>query len=229
MARRRRHFLDSPPGNSVRVILLGGPSNVGKSTAARSLAARLGWTYRSTDGLARHPGRPWLPDGSPLQAAHVIDHYRTHSVPELSDAVIAHYTRMWPAIAELIQAHAAGDEPLVLEGSALWPDTVATLKTPGVAALWLTAPAELLRRRMHAASGYEQLPADRRELVDKFLGRALRCQDRMTQALTRLGLTSLDVGGQPATDEALQRLLSAQTGDCRDPDAGHRAEPGNDR
>lgn len=40
-----------------RVILIGGSSHVGKSTLAQYQAAKLGWNYRSTDKLARHPGR----------------------------------------------------------------------------------------------------------------------------------------------------------------------------
>ena len=43
-----------------RVILIGGSSHTGKSTAAREIAGRLGWSHLSTDSLARHPGRPWV-------------------------------------------------------------------------------------------------------------------------------------------------------------------------
>jgi 2-phosphoglycerate kinase len=42
-----------------RVVLIGGTSNVGKSTVAQAVAERLGFEYLSTDELARHPGRPW--------------------------------------------------------------------------------------------------------------------------------------------------------------------------
>lgn len=40
----------------VRVVLIGGTSNVGKSTVAQVVAERLGFECLSTDGLARHPG-----------------------------------------------------------------------------------------------------------------------------------------------------------------------------
>lgn len=58
-----------------RILLIGGSSHVGKSTVAQSLASHLGWNYRSTDKLARHPGRPWQakPKKVPNHvAAHVI-------------------------------------------------------------------------------------------------------------------------------------------------------------
>ncbi len=46
--------------NETRVILIGGSSHAGKSTLGQAIAAKLGWSYRSTDKLARHPGRPWV-------------------------------------------------------------------------------------------------------------------------------------------------------------------------
>ncbi|MEK1850498.1 MAG: hypothetical protein AAAC48_01095 [Phyllobacterium sp.] len=44
---------------NLRVILIGGSSNVGKSTVADALAEKLGRCCVSTDSLAKHPGRPW--------------------------------------------------------------------------------------------------------------------------------------------------------------------------
>ena len=41
----------------IRVVLIGGTSNVGKSTVADEVAAKLGFERLSTDSLARHPGR----------------------------------------------------------------------------------------------------------------------------------------------------------------------------
>ena len=67
---------------SLRVILIGGSSNVGKSTIAQSMALKLGWSYLSTDSLARHPGRPWRV-GQRAVPEHVVDHYRSLSVDEL--------------------------------------------------------------------------------------------------------------------------------------------------
>lgn len=64
----------SESNRELRVILIGGSSSVGKSPLAESLAAKLGWTYISTDKLARNPGGPWKTDlGSapePARAAH---------------------------------------------------------------------------------------------------------------------------------------------------------------
>src|SRR5690606_41363789 len=63
----------------VRVVLIGGTSHAGKSTAARAVADRLGFECRTTDRLARHPGRPWrTPVGE--VPPHVAEHYRALAV-----------------------------------------------------------------------------------------------------------------------------------------------------
>lgn len=111
----------------VRVVLIGGTSNVGKSTVAQAVADRLGFECLSTDRLARHPGRPRRTLGREVPV-HVAEHYGSLTVDELITSVLDHYERLWPRIEELIMAHAAEGSAragLVLEGSALWPVWVA--------------------------------------------------------------------------------------------------------
>jgi hypothetical protein len=89
-----------------RVLLIGGTSHAGKSTLAQAIAERLGWQYRSTDKLARHPGRPWAPEGGAVPD-HVADHYRSLSVDELLADVLCHYAgNVWPLARALIATHA---------------------------------------------------------------------------------------------------------------------------
>ncbi len=86
----------------MKAILIGGSSHVGKTTVAKSLATRLGWTHISTDSLARHPGRPWRP--APRKVPdHVAQHYLTLSVDELIQDVLHHYkTNVWPKVESII-------------------------------------------------------------------------------------------------------------------------------
>ena len=103
-----------------KVLLIGGTSHTGKSTAAQRLAQQLGWDLLSTDQLARHPGRPWRADGSDLPPD-VISHYSEHTPEQLFDAVLDHYQRnVWPIVVALITCRVRNryDRPLVLEGSA---------------------------------------------------------------------------------------------------------------
>lgn len=188
----RRMTEDAAP--TPRVILIGGTSNVGKSTVARSVAAASGFDYQSTDGLARHPGRPWR---TPEQEVppHVVEHYATLSRAALLRDVLEHYERLWPTIESLIAARLSDPRlpGLVVEGSALWPARVPLPVPDRVVAVWLHADGDELRRRMHEAAQYDGLPRTEAHLVDQFLGRSLDYQAEMLRLVDERGLDHLDV------------------------------------
>lgn len=189
----------------LRVILIGGSSHVGKSTLADALAARLGWTQISTDKLARHPGRPWqlaqqqVPD-------HVADHYLSLSVRALLEDVLHHYkVNVWPQVEAIIAAASKGR--IIVEGSALWPEFVATLEVANLAAIWLTASDAVFEQRIRAASQYRTKSQRERRMVDKFLQRSLLYNAQMMDAVRQHGLVSVDVNAA-SVDELTQRCLS---------------------
>ncbi|MGW6267646.1 hypothetical protein [Streptomyces sp. NPDC055060] len=195
----------------VRVVLIGGTSHVGKSTVGRLVADRTGFAYRSTDQLARHPGRPWSTPERDLPA-HVAEHYGSLTVDELITSVLDHYERLWPRIEELITDYAAGrdgDAGLVLGGSALWPVRVAGLAAPRTAAVWLTAEDTVLRARMDASSHPEEATTEERHLVEKFLARTVRYQALMQAVLDGRGLEHIDTGAGRSPDELADAVLTA--------------------
>lgn len=197
----------------VRVVLIGGTSNVGKSTVARAVAERLGFEYRSTDLLARHPGRPWRTPERDVPA-HVAEHYASLTVDELITSVLAHYERLWPRIRTLITTHAAqdgADAGLVLEGSALWPVRVAGLDVPHTGAVWLTADEAVLRARVHAGGRYETATEEERALMDRFLARTERYQHLMVEALDELGLDRIDAGAARTVPTLVDAVLATVT------------------
>ncbi|MFJ8363433.1 hypothetical protein [Streptomyces sp. NPDC093984] len=196
---------------AMRVMLIGGTSNVGKSTVARELADRLGFAYRSTDRLARHPGRPWRTPEREVPA-HVTEHYAALTVEELTESVLRHYERLRPRIEELIAAHAGEDGTgpgLVLEGSALLPDHVVRLQGPGTGAVWLTADVSVVRARVYAAGHYDAATPSERLVMDKFVARSERFQSIVLDAVDRLGLTRLDVGDGRPVGEVADAVLDA--------------------
>jgi len=86
------------------------------------LAAKLGWSCRSTDKLARHPGRPWVGAYGKAIPEHVAEHYRELSVEALFLDVLSHYEKnVLPQIEVIVHSHASdlSTECLILEGSAL--------------------------------------------------------------------------------------------------------------
>ncbi|MEO3976208.1 hypothetical protein [Streptomyces sp. CAU 1734] len=206
----------------VRVVLIGGTSNTGKSTVARVVAERLGFTHRSTDGLARHPGRPWRTPEREVPG-HVAEHYRSLTVDELIASVLDHYERLWPRVRELITDSAAGPGPgLVLEGSALLPARVAGLSVPRTAAVWLTADDTVIRARVHTAGHHAGATDGERLLMAKFLARTTRFQDLTLSAVDRLGLPRIDTGTGRSAAGVADAVIAAVGARCgtRDGPAG---------
>ncbi|MFB4297450.1 hypothetical protein [Actinomadura sp. NTSP31] len=192
----------------VRVVLIGGTSNTGKSTIAAAVADELGFEHRSTDYLARHPGRPWRTPEREVPP-HVADHYATLTTDELIRSVLDHYERLWPRIAEIVTDHAAGPgRGLVLEGSALWPARVAELAVPHTAAVWFTADPAVLRARVHALGHYAEATPEERHLMDRFLARTERYQTLMLDAVDRLGLARIDTGTGRSVPELAGTVLT---------------------
>lgn len=191
------------PG-STRALLIGGTSHSGKSTLAALLAAELGWTCVATDHLGRHPGRPW-----PAPSDDVAVHYRSLSAADLADAQWRHYEHMWPDIEHLLARHLA--EPaaagLVFEGSGVLPSGVASLpRNEQVAALWLTGPRSMFAERIYRAGRYEQADEERKFVIDQFLGRTLRYDERMRAEVRGHALPLLGTGDRTPTQLAEQVL-----------------------
>ncbi|MGA0600389.1 hypothetical protein ACO2Q3_06750 [Caulobacter sp. KR2-114] len=195
-------------GRRAKVILLGGSSHAGKSSVAAVLAARLGWEARSTDYLARHPGRPW-PVGDRPVPPHVVEYYRDLSDAARMDSVLAHYRRLAPQIVEIVRAHLAPAAPgLVFEGSALLPETVAEVLGPGVAAFWVTADPALVARRMQRESGHAAADAEARALIDAFLRRSLDFDRLFADEARAAGLSVLRVVDGETVEAAAERVLA---------------------
>lgn len=196
--------------HGARVVLIGGTSHVGKSTFAQAVAERLGFECLSTDGLARHPGRPWRTPEWEVPA-HVAEHYGSLTVDELISSVLDHYERLWPRVQELVTDCAAGSGAsggLVLEGSALWPVRVASLTAPRTAAVWLTSDEAVIRVRVREAGRYAEATDEERRLMDKFLARTVRYQTLMLDAVDRLGLDRIDTGGSRSVEDLVDALIA---------------------
>ena len=194
----------------LKVALIGGTSHAGKTTTARAVAARLSGEAVSTDSLARHPGRPW-PTPTWAVPDHVAEHYRTLTPDELIASVLAHYGRMWPIVRETIEARAADERaaPLVLEGSALWPEFVAALDLPGVRAVWLTADDALFDARIRRESGHDAADAAGRQLIESFAARTRLYNATMLKHVRRLGLPLVEVTAAMSPDEVTEAVLAA--------------------
>lgn len=168
--------------------MIGGTSHAGKSTLAEEVAQAVGLTPVSTDRLGRHPGRPW-----PTVRPHVAEFYARLSPESIFAFLLAHHENMWPGLRRFIGDHLRNGHPFVLEGSALRPDYLATLEDEGLVRLYLYGPPELIRTRIHMASGYETLGDAHRQLIDAFVERSLRDNEKAYRDAEMHGIRRVDV------------------------------------
>lgn len=141
----------------------------------------------------------------------MADHYASLSVAELIDSVLAHYGRLWPRIESIVSENAVDDSSggLVVEGSALWPDSVATLQPGAVQSLFLTAKPGCFEQRIRRNAGYALANERGRALIDKFVARTQRFDERMMESVKRLGLAHIVIDESETPDELLERCLRA--------------------
>ena len=165
-------------------------------------------------GLAVHR-QPCAPSRrrwkTPVRAVppHVAEHYLSLTVDELLEDVLRHYRGLWPGIRDRILSRAAdaSSRGLVIEGSALWPDTVAGFSHPAVAAVWLTAGEEYLRKRIHTTSGFHDALPVEKTLIEKFVDRSVAYNARMMSVVCASSLLSLNVEEHPSLDSLCSACL----------------------
>jgi len=140
----------------------------------------------------------------------VADHYLSLSADELITDVLRHYRdNVWRLIKDIVTSHATdlSTDKLIMEGSAILPELVMTLNLDNVAAIWLTASNELFEQRIFTASQYEAKSPREKEMVAKFLQRTHLYNERMMEAVNRLGLVSMDIESTSSLDELCDTCL----------------------
>ena len=196
--------------DSVKVLLIGGTSHVGKSTFAMRLAGELGWNHLSTDQLARHPGRPWRRDETDLPDD-VITHYSSLTKNELVDAVLRHYKQnVWPIIDAIVRSRVNNpyDPCLIFEGSAILPELVVTSQFEQTSSVWLTAADDLITERVLDDSQFDCRADGEKQLIDAFLARTLAFNEMLMESVNQLAQQSLDVN----VTDTFDALVSACDG-----------------
>jgi 2-phosphoglycerate kinase len=184
-------------------ILIGGSSHVGKTTFATRLSRALDRALVSTDGLARHPGRPW-----PSIPPQVAEYYASLSHDTVHWFLKVHHENMWPRIGSIIDAYGKSATPFVMEGSALRPDYVAGLDRDVVETVFLYADDDFLRARMMREAAHADATLPMASIIDKFIERSIRENREMLAAARDAGIACVDVAA-PGSLDALHDALVA--------------------
>lgn len=188
----------------LRIILIAGTSHVGKTSLARRLSEALNWEAKSTDELGRHPGRPW-PEVRPP----VAEFYERLESETIYWFLRVHHDNMWPAIERLIEDRVRARSCLVLEGTALRPESMASMLSDEVAGICLHADGDFLRERMLREGKYRQAETTVRILMDRFIERSLRDNAEIRKAARDHGLRLVDAADPAAVESAFEELAEA--------------------
>jgi len=183
-------------------LLLLGTSLVGKSTCAEVVGHGIGWPVVSTDGLSRHPGRPWM--GAPEQ---VLEYYLRLTDDTIHWFLRVHHENMRPLIRNNLEARREADGGFIMEGAALRPEYLSDYETGGALAVCLHIEPEVLRRRIEHESAYAQREETLRIAIEKFAERCVRENDALIEAAVRHDVLVVDVTRPADADRLAEDLL----------------------
>jgi 2-phosphoglycerate kinase len=196
-----------------KVLILGGPPMIGKSSVARIIASRLGYGCVSTDdiGLAMKSvtNAQTHPHLHAMDGIDYREYYITRSADDLLTECMGTHEEMWTGVEAVIRAHADWSFPIVFEGWAMWPERVAGLlaELDNVAAVWLTAYDELLEARVRGAERFYKGASDQEMMIQKFLPRNIDYNLRMMNPVGRLGLAVVEVTANRSTEQLAAECL----------------------
>lgn len=155
-----------------KVLLLGGHSGTGKTTAARVLAQDLGVALAQVDDFRLVLEQTSTPEQQPTLHA-LLDVEAADAAPETRcAALIAAAQTVSQALEIVVAYHVATDKPTILEGDGITPAFAASnfffnLNVPvgAVCAVFLIEDdeARLLRSALERGRGFEALPRARQQ------------------------------------------------------------------
>ena len=181
-----------------KVILIGGSPRVGKSTAAALLASKLLRPCVSTDdiGLALQS----MLDINPMKGYAYPDYYAMRTQQELIDDITTYHRKLEPALARLVEEHAAWGDPLVMEGWALYPELVRRIENGQVFSVWLIAEPGLFESRMRGNSSFLDNAKEPEKVVEGYLARS-RWHNETLLGQCRAGQRNVILIGERTTPE----------------------------
>lgn len=197
--------------DDLRVLLIGGPPGAGKTTLARSVAARLGFLSTTVDDLVTTARLVTDPDAQPdLHRTGGIGslEYFTAGPPErlIADA-IALEQAMWPILMRLIERHGPGQAPIVMDWWLFNPDLVSGASDPVIRSVWLHIDPVALDRRERSLTEFRDGSSDPERMHENFMHRSLWRNDLIRERAMALDLPLVRQPGERSVEELTSEVL----------------------
>ena len=189
-----------------KVIYVGGAPMLGKTTVARILACRLGYSSISTDDIGVAINAVLKTE---RQSIDYREYYITNTIEQLIRDTNAQHAALWPALQQLFQNHEAWGRPVVIEGWALRPSYVHTL-AGDISGLFLVADEALIEKRVRS-SDFSQGASNVALMIERYCERSFWYDAYLREEVARLGLKSLLISDGMLPEEIAEvslKLLS---------------------
>jgi 2-phosphoglycerate kinase len=186
-----------------KVIYLGGAPMLGKTTVARMLACRLGYSSLSTDDVGVAIGAVRKRDQHPIDYR---EYYIVNSLQTLIQDLNEGHEALWPALRTIVQNHEAWGHPLVIEGWALRPSFVHSL-AGDVSGVFLLADEALIEKRVRS-SDFSEGASDVALMIERYCARSFWYNAMLRAEVARLGLKALVISDGMRTEEIVDQCLS---------------------
>lgn len=207
-----RDQLDKIESDGVRVVLIGGAPRSGKSTVARMLAAKLGYSYLSIDDLGEAiravTNKHSHPALHPMAGYEYREYYIQRSIQQLIADTIAEHHAIWPALESVIRKHTTWAEPTIIEGWSLQPERVASLALPGFKSLWFISDENVLKERISNDVLFYRGATDEESMIKNYFARCCWHNSRLKEDVARLGMASIEVSSQATPVQLVERCLN---------------------
>jgi 2-phosphoglycerate kinase len=158
------------------LVLIGGPSGVGKSRLAHALARRTASTVAQVDDMQTAIETLVPPDRLPEYFVPSTTYLRTDSADDINGAIERISDFFAPAVLGILSNRIESGTSTVLEGDFISPEVAAKASTLGVTSLFLLASEDEIRANFSARDGDDQ-PGRARVSAT----RGLRLADKCTE------------------------------------------------
>lgn len=156
--------------HNVKVILIGGSPMIGKTTLATELALKYRYNCISTDDIGEIVQT--IIDINPMKDFDYREYYIKKSVENLIKETIKYHKEIWKPIKHLIEIHSTWSNPIIIEGWALYPKLLSSIKKQNIKTFWLIADEDILEKRIMGNKDFYEGASNKEKMISNYLKRS---------------------------------------------------------